>query len=347
MTAGPERPPAIRLIPIDAEIEDALASSEEARRRLGADLGEHLGLARDVVAQTRRHEDLIGAVAPWSGYLAVDAGTATVVGCGGFKGNPAGEGTVEIAYMTFPAFEGRGVATRIAGALVEIARATPAVRSVIAHTLAEPNASTRVLRKCGFEFAGDVVDPEDGPVWRWQLDLAPRYFLTTERLGFRTWSRDDLELARGLWGDPDVTRMIGGPFADDEVSRRLEKEIATQESAGVQYWPCFLLGSGEHVGCCGLRPHREDGVLELGFHLRKNQWGRGLATEAAQAVVRYAFDRLGVRRLFAGHHPDNAVSRQVLEKAGFRYSHHEFHAPTGLEHPSYRLSAPAPSIASR
>lgn len=347
MTAVPEQTPAIRLIPVDPGIEAALASSEEARRRLGADPGEHLELARKVVTQTRRHEARIGAIPPWSGYLAVDAGTAAIVGCGGFKGNPTAEGTVEIAYMTFPAFEGRGVATRIAGGLVEIARASPAVRAVIAHTLAEPNASTRVLRKCGFGFAGDVVDPEDGPVWRWTLDLAPRYFLTTERLGFRTWSRDDLELARGLWGDPEVTRMIGGPFADEEVSRRLENEIATQESAGVQYWPCFLLRTGEHAGCCGLRPHDEDGVLELGFHLRRAQWGRGLATEAVLAVVRYAFDRLGVRGLFAGHHPDNALSRRVLEKAGFRYSHHEFHAPTGLEHPSYRLSAPPPSIAGR
>jgi [ribosomal protein S5]-alanine N-acetyltransferase len=53
-------------------------------------------------------------------------------------------------------------------ALVEFAAADQGVRIVRAHTLPERNASTRVLEKCGFEFTGEVVDPEDGPVWRWE-----------------------------------------------------------------------------------------------------------------------------------------------------------------------------------
>jgi RimJ/RimL family protein N-acetyltransferase len=53
--------------------------------------------------------------------------------------------------------------------LVELARRSAAVRRVIAHTLPETNASTRVLEKVGMTFVGEVMDPEDGRVWRWQV----------------------------------------------------------------------------------------------------------------------------------------------------------------------------------
>ena len=71
---------------------------------------------------------------------------------------------------------------------------------------------------------------------------APRaYFLRSERLGFGTWSADDVDLALGLWGDPAVTRLFGGPFTEAQVRERLAREIATQAEHGVQYWPVFLL----------------------------------------------------------------------------------------------------------
>ena len=55
--------------------------------------------------------------------------------------------------------------------------------------------------------------------------------------------------------------------------------------------------------------------------------------------MEYAFSTLGVKGLFAGHNPANEASRRVLEKLGFRYTHDEFYAPTGLNHPSYILTA--------
>lgn len=165
------------------------------------------------------------------------------------------------------------------------------------------------------------------------------YFLTTARLGFAHWQPDDLPLALALWGDPGVTRLIGGPLSADAAEARLASEIASLRAHGVQYWPIFLLADGEHAGCAGLRPYRpEDRIYELGFHLRTVYWGQGLATEAAQAVVTFAFETIGAAALFAGHHPDNAPSRRVLEKLGFRFTHDELYAPTGLHHPSYLLT---------
>jgi [ribosomal protein S5]-alanine N-acetyltransferase len=107
----------------------------------------------------------------WFGYLAIESETQRMVGGCSFKG-PAVEGAVEIAYYTFPGFEGEGIGTAMAQFLIDRARLLPDVTRVIAHTLREHNASARILEKVGMQFAGEAVD--DGtPAWRWELPLAP------------------------------------------------------------------------------------------------------------------------------------------------------------------------------
>ena len=169
------------------------------------------------------------------------------------------------------------------------------------------------------------------------------YWLQTERLAFGRWSESDLPLARRLWGDPEVTSRIGGPFTQQQIADRLACEVANLRSHGIQYWPIFLRASGDLAGCCGLKPFGDDPrVLETGFHLRPAYWGQGLAEEAARAVIRHAFEQLGVASLFAGHHPDNDASRRLLLKLGFRLKHRELYPPTGLEHLCYVLSPKEP-----
>ena len=171
-------------------------------------------------------------------------------------------------------------------------------------------------------------------------DAVRSYHTRTSRLGFAFWSQEDLDLALGLWGDARVTRLLGGPFGEPQVRERLATEIETQRMHGFQYWPIFLVADDAHVGCCGLKPYSKEGVLEMGFQLRFDSWGNGYASEAARAVIDHAFSNLGVNTLFAGHHPRNEASKRLLEKLGFRYSHHEMYPPTGLEHPGYVLSRP-------
>jgi [ribosomal protein S5]-alanine N-acetyltransferase len=164
------------------------------------------------------------------------------------------------------------------------------------------------------------------------------YFLQSPRIGFRRWSIADLPLAAALWGDPEVTRFIGGPFSPKTIQAKLRTEIELFFLRSVQYWPIFLLETREHVGCAGLRPYRlEDRIFELGVHLNRTFWGRGLAEEAARAVITFAFSQLGAKALFAGHHPANSASQHLILKLGFRRTHEEFYPPTGLNHPSYIL----------
>ena len=110
-----------------------------------------------------------GECSPWvHGFSMVEQGSGAVVGHAGFKGPPSAEGAVEIAYGVEPAHEGKGFATEAAAALARFALADEQVQVVLAHTLPELNASGRVLTKCGFARVGEVIDPEDGLVWRWE-----------------------------------------------------------------------------------------------------------------------------------------------------------------------------------
>ena len=108
---------------------------------------------------------------PWIyGFSIVHRETDAVVGSCGFVAPPSGDGVVEIAYGVAPEHQGKGYATEAAQALTDYAFASGDVRTVMAHTLPEPNASTRVLTKCGFRRIGEVMHPEDGLVWRWEKD---------------------------------------------------------------------------------------------------------------------------------------------------------------------------------
>ena len=107
---------------------------------------------------------------PWlHGFSLVSRATEDAVGSCGYKGPPDSDGIVEIAYSIHPSYQGRGYATEAARGLSAFAFRTGQVRAVRAHTRPEENASTRVLAKCGFEHVGEVMDPEDGLVWRWEL----------------------------------------------------------------------------------------------------------------------------------------------------------------------------------
>ena len=105
---------------------------------------------------------------PWRlGFAVIHPAARMVIGSCGFKGPPDSVGMVEIAYGIVPEFQRRGYATEAAKALVAYA-IDCGVGLIIAHTLPTSNASTRVLTKSGFEFRGEVTDPEDGLVWRWE-----------------------------------------------------------------------------------------------------------------------------------------------------------------------------------
>ena len=167
------------------------------------------------------------------------------------------------------------------------------------------------------------------------------YFLMTERLGFRTWTTDDLPLAIALWTDPGVMGHMGGPMWPAAAAERMALEMDRQARLGFQYWPMFSLATGEHAGCAGLRPfHDHADLLEIGVHLARPFWSARLGEEAARAVIHWAWQHTTVAALTAGHGPDNSNSKALIERLGFTYTHHEPWGPEARLHPYYSLSRP-------
>lgn len=127
--------------------------------------GELPELAIDVLRATAELYTKVGFEEPWICYLAVVDETA--VGSCGYKAKPQ-QGRVEIAYFTFPGFEGLGYASAMATRLVAIALKHEPSVVVAAQTLPERNASHRILEKLGFTHVDTLNHPEDGIVWEWQ-----------------------------------------------------------------------------------------------------------------------------------------------------------------------------------
>jgi [ribosomal protein S5]-alanine N-acetyltransferase len=162
----------------------------------------------------------------------------------------------------------------------------------------------------------------------------------TERLLARSWHIEDLPFAMELWGDPAVTALIDarGKLSRQQVEQKLRTEIDRERSDRVQYLALFDHGSGDFVGCAGLRPWLYtpgEANLELGFHIVQRCWGKGLATEAARGVLDHCWAKMRLAIVYAGHHPANRASRRILDKLGFEFLENVFYAPTGLMHPSY------------
>jgi [ribosomal protein S5]-alanine N-acetyltransferase len=120
--------------------------------------------ADGVLVATSELYDSAGYAPPWICYVAVLSDK--VVGTCGFKAAPI-QGRVEIAYFTFPGYEGKGIATQMARQLVSMARDADSDVIVAAQTLPERNASHRVLEKLGFSCVGSLEHPEDGTVLEW------------------------------------------------------------------------------------------------------------------------------------------------------------------------------------
>jgi RimJ/RimL family protein N-acetyltransferase len=121
----------------------------------------------------------------WRDYFFVHPRGRALVGNGGFTGDPDDSGVVEIGYEIAPEHRNRGFATEAARAMIgyAFAHADARVAAVVAHTLAETNASNAVLRKAGMSFVAVVDDPEVGKVWRWRISRDEHCREGAERTG--------------------------------------------------------------------------------------------------------------------------------------------------------------------
>ena len=144
--------------------------------------------------------------------------------------------------------------------------------------------------------------------------------LETGRLVLLPLSGADLEALHRVSNDPLVRRYL---WDDKPVSRSAIEEVIAQSvrgfaEKGLGLFGIRLRGEEELLGFCGFLPLEGTGEIELVYELSAERWGRGLATEAARACLRYAFEEVRLRRVVAGADPPNVASLRVIRKLGMK-----------------------------
>ena len=145
--------------------------------------------------------------------------------------------------------------------------------------------------------------------------------IETKRLLLRIFSIEDAPLIYELNHDPDVIRYTYDPIKDLEHARQvLEKTILPQY---VLYnhgrWAVHLKTRLEFLGWCGLKAKPDRDEIDLGYRFKKEYWGKGYATEAALACIKYGFEKLYLKRIIGRAVPENRMSLNVLKKCGMRF----------------------------
>jgi ribosomal-protein-alanine N-acetyltransferase len=144
------------------------------------------------------------------------------------------------------------------------------------------------------------------------------YVLETSRLRLREFVSQDADALAAVLGDPVTMQYYPAAFEHKGVQEWIGKNIARYQRDGYGLWAMMLKSSGEVIGDCGcvLQEVEDRNEVEVGYHVRRDLWGNGYATEAAKACMEYAFAKLGARRVISMIRPENLQSRRVAEKNG-------------------------------
>jgi ribosomal-protein-alanine N-acetyltransferase len=164
--------------------------------------------------------------------------------------------------------------------------------------------------------------------------------LETERLFLRDWVPDDWRRFKPLATDARVLRYIGRsePLSDEQIQAFVNGGIEKARSRGWILWPVIHRDDAELIGFCGFA----DGFppdVEIGWRLRTEYWGQGLASEAARAVLEYGWRRFGFGRVISVAQPANLASIRIMEKLGMSFEERFSH--NGIEVVRYAIENPS------
>jgi ribosomal-protein-alanine N-acetyltransferase len=142
--------------------------------------------------------------------------------------------------------------------------------------------------------------------------------LETARLILREFVPEDAGALAQVISDPETMRFYPAPYTGTQVEEWIERNRRRYKSDGAGLWAMVLKSTGEMIGDCGLTRQEVDGEIlyEIGYHLRRDLWGQGLATEAAIVCREWGFAHLPVDRLISLIRTENEPSRRVAERNG-------------------------------
>ena len=156
--------------------------------------------------------------------------------------------------------------------------------------------------------------------------MNPDWELATERLRLLPCIDEHLDGLHAIDSDPQVMRYITGrPYTRAETANVIERVKARWATVGYSWWSFIESASGQIVGAGCVQNLRHSGSepdltcpIEIGWRVRRDKWRQGIASEAAQAMAQFAFQRLGIEVLYAVCNPENQASMAVMKKLGMR-----------------------------
>ncbi len=145
--------------------------------------------------------------------------------------------------------------------------------------------------------------------------------LETKRLSLREMTPHDADDLLEVLSDPETMQFYPQLFDYKMTQAWIERNIQRYAQYGFGLWAVIFKENGNLlIGDCGLVVQEVDGIeeIEIGYHIRRDLWGKGLATEAAQACRYFGFGQLGFDKLISLINPANIASRRVAEKNGMK-----------------------------
>lgn len=162
--------PHLRIISCDDTLYDAIRMGNNTLARvMGVNVPKKWTEFRDTFTPSYHRWKAHPPLRDWWVYLIIHVQDNMLIGSCGYKGEPDSNGMVEIGYEIITPYREKGLGTETAKGLLDHAFQHASVRKVIAHTMAEENASGHILEKLGFAQTQDVNDPDEGQLWRWEI----------------------------------------------------------------------------------------------------------------------------------------------------------------------------------
>jgi ribosomal-protein-alanine N-acetyltransferase len=183
-----------------------------------------------------------------------------------------------------------------------------------------------------------VENSQSAPRVRTEIQSAAgELVLQTERLALRRFRRDDVDAIFAIIGDDVAMQYYPKTFNRSDAVQWIERNLRRYREYGYGLFAVTLKGRNDLIGDCGIIKQDIEGEtrLEVGYHFRRDQWGRGYATEAARACMGLAFHAFGTDKVISLIRPENVPSRRVAERNGMQLERQVTHY--GLPHLVYAM----------
>lgn len=168
--------------------------------------------------------------------------------------------------------------------------------------------------------------------------MTEKYIFKSDRLGFRSWSKNDLDAFAELNADEAVMEHFPETLTKERTKGFIERLQIHYNERGYCYFATEVVGTGEFIGFIGLAYQRYQTTfspgVDIGWRLKKSAWGNGYATEGAKRCLDYAFNDLKLEKVFSTCTIDNTKSENVMRKIGMKKMG-RFKHPNLKEFPDY------------